>query len=159
MGNVATVIHLIYRLHTVNTLRPTQIGRHFPDVIYKWIFFNENVWISIKISLKFVPWGPINSIPSLVQIMTWPRPGDKPLSAPMMVYLPKHICVSRHQWVKMTSSHNLTTRVELLSLKINDHIIPREYAIFMPLGLLTNKLQILLTLLLSLYTIAIKPLL
>ena len=30
------------------------------------IFFNENVWISIKISLKFVPMGPVNNIPGLV---------------------------------------------------------------------------------------------
>ena len=29
------------------------------------LFFNENVWILIKISLKFVPRGPINNIPSL----------------------------------------------------------------------------------------------
>ena len=28
---------------------PTQDGRHFPDDIMKWIFLNENVYISIKI--------------------------------------------------------------------------------------------------------------
>ena len=28
--------------------------------------------------------GPINNIPALVQIMAWCRPGDKPLSEPMM---------------------------------------------------------------------------
>ena len=68
-----------------NTLRPRQHGHHFPNHIFKWIFFNENVWISIKISLKFVPKGPINNIPALVQIMAWHRPGDKPLSEPIMV--------------------------------------------------------------------------
>ena len=36
-------------------------------------------------SLKFVPKGPINNIPALVQIMAWCWPGDKPLSEPMMV--------------------------------------------------------------------------
>ena len=50
----------------VNTLRPRQDGRHFPDDIFKCIFLYENVWISIKISLKFVPKGPINNIPALV---------------------------------------------------------------------------------------------
>ena len=35
----------------------------FADNIFKWIFLNENVSISIKISLKFVPKGPINNIP------------------------------------------------------------------------------------------------
>ena len=52
-----------------NTLRPRQNGRHFPDHIFKWIFVNENVWISINISLKFVPRGPVNNIPTLVQVM------------------------------------------------------------------------------------------
>ena len=33
----------------LNTLRPRQNGRHFPDDIFKCIFLNENVWISIKI--------------------------------------------------------------------------------------------------------------
>ena len=55
--------------HSVNTLRPRQDGRLFPDEIFKSIFFNENVQISIKISLTFVPKGPINNIPALVQIM------------------------------------------------------------------------------------------
>ena len=68
------------------------------------IFFNENVWISIKISLKFVPKGPIKNIPAMVQIMAWHRPGDKPLSELMMVSLPTHICVARPQWVKSSST-------------------------------------------------------
>ena len=84
----------------VNTLRPRQNGRHFADDIFKCIFLNENVWIPIKISLKFVPEGPINNIPALVQIMAWRRPGDKPLSEPMMVSLTTHVCVTRPQWVK-----------------------------------------------------------
>ena len=32
--------------------------------------------------------------------MAWRRPGDKPLSEPMMVSLPMRICVTRPQWVK-----------------------------------------------------------
>ena len=84
----------------INTLRLRQDGRHFPDDIFKWIFLNEVILISIKISLKFVLIGPINNIPALVQIMAWRRPGDKPLSEPMMVSLLTHICVTRPQWVK-----------------------------------------------------------
>ena len=53
---------------TFNTLRPRQNGRHFADDVFKCIFLNENVWILLKISLKFVPKGRINNIPSLVQI-------------------------------------------------------------------------------------------
>ena len=86
-------------LVNLNTLRPRQNGRHFADDIFKCIFLNENVWIPIKISLKFVPKGSINNIPALVQIMAWCRPGDKPLSDPTMVSLTTHICVIRPQWV------------------------------------------------------------
>ena len=71
--------HVIGVKHVLNTLRPRQNGRHFPDDNFECIFFNETVWISIKISLKFVPTGLINNIPALVQIMAWRRPGDKPL--------------------------------------------------------------------------------
>ena len=92
---------LIHAFILVNTLRPRQDGRHFPDDIFKWIFLNENVWISLRISLKFVPKVWINNIPALVQIMAWHRPSDKPLSEPMKVSLLTHICVTRPQWVNI----------------------------------------------------------
>ena len=50
----------------VNILRLMQNGCHLPDDIFKWIFLSENVYISIKILLKFVPRCPINNIPALV---------------------------------------------------------------------------------------------
>ena len=59
------------------------------------------MWISLKIPLKFVPRGPINNILALVQIMAWRRPGDKPLSEPMLVFVPTHICDTRSQWVNL----------------------------------------------------------
>ena len=77
----------------------TQNGRHFANDTFKRIFLNENVRISNKISPKFVPEGPINNIPALVQIMAWRRPGDKPLSEPMVVSSLTHICVTWPQWV------------------------------------------------------------
>ena len=40
-----------------NTLRPRQNGRHFPDDIFKFILFDENVWVLIKISLKCCSYG------------------------------------------------------------------------------------------------------
>ena len=83
----------------LNTLRPRQHGHHFADDTFKRIFLNENVIISIKMSLKFVPKGLINNIPALIRIMGWRRPGDKPLSEPMMVSLPTHISVTPPQWV------------------------------------------------------------
>ena len=41
----------------------------------------------------------MNNIPALVQIMAWRRPGDKPLSGPMMVSLLTYICVIRPEWI------------------------------------------------------------
>ena len=87
-------------LFTLNTLRPGQNGCHFPDNIFKCISMNENIWISIKISLKVVSEVPINDIPALVQIMAWHRPGDKPLSESMLVSLLTYICITGPQWVK-----------------------------------------------------------
>ena len=87
----------------INTLRPRQDGRHFADDTFKHFFLNENVGIFIKLSLKFVPKGPINNIPALAQIMAWRRPSDKPLSEAMLVSLLTHICVTRPQWVKLVT--------------------------------------------------------
>ena len=101
--------HLLLTEPLFNTLRPRQNGCHFADNIFKCIFLNENVWIPIKISMKFVPKGPVNNIAALVQIMAWRRPGDKPLSEPMMVSLATHICVTRPQWVK-----SVLTRCQLV---------------------------------------------
>ena len=74
----------------VNTWSPRQNGRHFADDIFDCIFWNENVWITIKISLNCVPKCPIKK--------AWRRSGDTPLSEPMTVSLLTHICVS---WVQL----------------------------------------------------------
>ena len=98
----------VYELHDcssvipnamVNTLRPRQNGCHLADDIFKSIFVNENVKISITSSLKFAPKSPINNIQALVQIMAWRRPGDKPSSEPMMASSLLHICITRRQWI------------------------------------------------------------
>ena len=60
---------------------------------------NAFSWMKMfKLRLRFL-W--INNIPSFVQIMAWCKPGDKPLSEPIMVSLLTHICVTRPQWVKL----------------------------------------------------------
>ena len=88
---IIILVHYYTLASLLNTLGPGQNRRHFADDIFKCIFLNGNVWISIKISLKFVPKGPINNIPALVQIMAWHRLGDKPLPEPIMVSLLMHI--------------------------------------------------------------------
>ena len=85
--------------HKLNTLRPRQNARHFPEDLFKCIFANENVWISLNISLAFVPEFRINTIPELVQIMaptSW-----QAIIWTMMVNLVTHICVTRPQWVNV----------------------------------------------------------
>ena len=67
----------------IKTLRSRRNG-HFADDIFKCIFLNENVWISIQIWLKFVPKGSVDNKPALVQVMAWRRSGDKPLPEAML---------------------------------------------------------------------------
>ena len=69
-----------------NSSPPGQNGRLFTDNIFRCIFMNEKFYISITISLKFVPTGPIDNDPALIQIMTWCQIGDKPLSEPMLTW-------------------------------------------------------------------------
>ena len=85
---------------SINALGLRQNGRRFADDIFNCIFLNGNLWISLKISLNFVPEVRFNNLPALIQIMAWRRSGDKPLSGTMMVNLLTHICVTRPQWVK-----------------------------------------------------------
>ena len=98
LGQWSTSVSQSRNVKPVNTFRLRQNGRYFPEDIFKCIFLNENVWIAIKISLKFVTEGPINNISTLVQIMAWGRQHDKPLPETMMVSLPTHICVTWPQW-------------------------------------------------------------
>ena len=76
-----------------------KIAAIFPDDNFKYIFMNENIQILFKISLNFASEVRINNIPALARIMAWRRPGDKPLSEPMIVNLLTHICITRPQWV------------------------------------------------------------
>ena len=89
---ISFIYYLCCSIGSFNILRPRQNGRKVPDEIFKCIFFNEKISIEIKIPLKFVPKGAINSILSLVQIMGRRRPGDNPLSEPMIVML-QRICI------------------------------------------------------------------
>ena len=82
------------------------LGIKIPNVVIRrssdTIITNCELLLYIsEVSLKFVPNGIINKTPALVQIMTWRQPGDMPLSEPMVVTLPTHICVTRPQWVNL----------------------------------------------------------
>ena len=49
-----------------NSILPGQNGRHFADDIFRCIVVNEKFCLLIKISLKYVPKSPIDSISVLV---------------------------------------------------------------------------------------------
>ena len=65
------LLTIVCRSRRVNTLRPGKNYRHALDDIFKCILMSANIWISIKISLKFVPKGLINNVLPLVQIRDW----------------------------------------------------------------------------------------
>ena len=132
----------------INTLRPRQNGRHFPDDILRCIFLNENLLISIKISLKFVPNGPINNIPVLVQIIAWRRTGDKPLSETMITSLPTHICVTRPQWLLMANNEvisvfrSLFENIWVLLLSNISFLISVKHSIACHIARIANTLEL-----------------
>ena len=66
----------------VNTLRSEQNAWHFSDKILKCIFLNENVHISIRISLKFSPNGSLD-IKHALEFMAWHHTGAKLWAAPI----------------------------------------------------------------------------
>ena len=83
----------------------THWGREKMDAISQTTLSNVFSWMKmiefrLTFHWSFFPKSVINNIPALVQIMACGRPGDKPLSEPMMVNLLTHICVTRPQWVK-----------------------------------------------------------
>ena len=57
----------------------------FADDIFKCISMNEKCCISIWISLKIVPKGPIDNTWALVQVMAWIQIDDKPLTESMLI--------------------------------------------------------------------------
>ena len=76
--SVAFIVDITCWALSKTALRSRQNGRLFADGIFKCIFFNGDVWIWSKISLNFVPKGPINNIPALIQIMALNRPDINP---------------------------------------------------------------------------------
>ena len=53
-----------------------KMANSLTDEIFKCIFLNENVRISIQISLKFVPGGSDDNKSAIVQVMAWRRLGQ-----------------------------------------------------------------------------------
>ena len=135
------ICHIQWLIHWSIKIEITHWGRDKMAAIFKCFFLSENVWISLKISLKFIPKGPINNMPALVQIMAWHRPGDKPLSEPMVVGLLTHICVTRPQCVNIRS-RNISYIYSKRSDKPSRVYGPQNwytYAIYMIICMITKQ--------------------
>ena len=85
----------------INTLRQTQNGCHFPYNIFKCILLNENCCILIKISLKYVPEGPINTIQCWFRSWLGTSQATSHYLNQWWLSLMTHICVTRPQWVNV----------------------------------------------------------
>ena len=58
-------------LQYINSLRLAQMATIL-HMAFSNVLSNENLRISINISINFIPKDPVNNIPALVQIMAWP---------------------------------------------------------------------------------------
>ena len=78
---------------------PGQNGRYFVDDLFKCISTNDKKCISIPISLKFVPTGPIDKKTALLQVMALRRIGDKSLPEPILTHF---VDAYMRHWGKMS---------------------------------------------------------
>ena len=86
--------------HRLTHLPLNKMAAHLADDTFNRIFVNEKLWILIKNSLKFVPKGPIDKKPALVQV--WLGACSAPshyLNQCWHNWL-THICGTRGRWVK-----------------------------------------------------------
>ena len=77
---VCEMAAILFRPQCVTTVRPEEDGQDCATDIFGHIFLNENCAILTGSPLKYVPKGPINNMPAMVQIMVWWQTGDKPSS-------------------------------------------------------------------------------
>ena len=107
---------------------------------YFEMYFLE--WKCMNFYSNFNEVCPINNIPSLVLIMAWRRPGDKPLFEPMLFRSLTHVCVTRPQWVndwlhfqtptQFIHSHvscNLWLRTDSLISPVLEHVSAYKFVI------------------------------
>ena len=63
---------------------PGQNGLHLADDLFKYTYMKQKSCVFIRISLKFIPKGPIDNDSALVLVKACRRAGGKPLPEPML---------------------------------------------------------------------------
>ena len=84
------------KVRAFNSSPQGQNGRHFTDHIFKWIFVNEKLCISIWIWLKFVSDGQTYMKSALVQVTVWSGTDNTPLFEWMLTQFTN--VYMRHWW-------------------------------------------------------------
>ena len=131
----------LWRIYRLTHWGLGQNNRHLADDIFKCLFLNDNVWISIKISLKFVPKGPRNNILTLAHIMAWRLIGANPLSEPTMVRSPTHICVTWPQYPNyiLVRCRRRSLNREILICWSSDFPVGHQLMIYLNMSGCTNR--------------------
>ena len=77
--------------------------------------------------------------------MAWRRPGDKPLSEPMLVRSLTHICVTRPQWVNKTTVEDrarMTNFIPGKTMEVINHPCPLTMSIKVVPGMFTYLVSV-----------------
>ena len=121
------------------TLNPEHNCQHFVDDIFKKILLNENNYILIQISLKFVPRGLIENKSALIQTGAWCWTGNMSVPEPVMTVIDtvyykkinkkgkkwvpsKSLQPCLNQWYQLVMPHTITRTHWVNSLWPSDAI-------------------------------------
>ena len=108
-----------------STSPPGQNGHQFADDIFGYIFMNEKFCIFIRISLKFLPYGPIDNNAALLRVMPRRRTSVKALPELMLLSSLTHICDIRGDKLKVVAA--LCCMLHRLSVSSTIHRIALKH--------------------------------
>ena len=92
-----------------------EVGTKLLPFRRQWFQTHFLEWECYKFDWNFInvcPKGPINNTPASLQMIPWRQLGNRPLTEPMVVRLPKHVWLTRPQWIK-TEAHGTMSNKNL----------------------------------------------
>ena len=98
-----TVIKRYHRRSIVTTFRPSQDVSNVISWTRMYRFLLRFHW-------SLLPMGSVKYVSALVQIMTWHRPCNRPLTEPMMVIFLTHMCIT---WPLLLNNRTMLIRRRL----------------------------------------------
>ena len=88
---------MIYSSNSMNTFRQRE-----DDLEYRLTILNENTWILIIISMKYILKGPVGSKSALFQVMACHCIGNKALHYPMVTLFTDCITICMYHQASMS---------------------------------------------------------